>query len=426
MKSSMLYIYNILFFLLILFMPIDDFPLGKSLLREFGVRPVNFILLIFFLIYFLYLFQKKNIIKEKFVISILFLILIVPINYIILIILDIANVVNGKPIFLQWFFQTLMMLWGFISIFLWIFLSKKMIKIKFFEKKTLSYILIVQLIFFYLHYFQFEWFYPILSFFQSKIDIFRGSGFSSEPSLWSSYLLLIVPLMLINVKNKKFILLIVFLSVTSGFLSESRSYMLIFLLQILISLFLFPTKKNHIFQFLSIGSVAVVLIFSIYFEDIISVFNIEESLSSLMRLGSTYTSILIILDHPFGIGNGMFTAYYPTYAPDFLLKSEEALKLINGEATFRASTYNLFTRIGAEYGLIFLILSLIFYINVNIQFLQHIKMATINKKNIILVYLSFIGGTSFFFQQDQYGYQPGLFIIGFSLVYLQHFRRSLL
>jgi hypothetical protein len=84
-----------------------------------------------------------------------------------------------------------------------------------------------------------------------------------------------------------------------------------------------------------------------------STFDLQENLSSAMRIGSTITALnAAIAGYGItGVGLGQFHfMYVPQFMPKFLLLSKEALMGMSSTSEQRASTYNVFARYWIETG----------------------------------------------------------------------------
>jgi len=118
----------VIFFFAVLLLPIDGFPLGMSYLREFGARPSNFIIL--FLVYILFLFmltsKRSPLIKiDKIILYIsIILISLFFINILVAVFKEPINKVYYRDPLVSWILQYLMVLWMFLSIYIWLVLFR--------------------------------------------------------------------------------------------------------------------------------------------------------------------------------------------------------------------------------------------------------------------------------------------------------------
>jgi len=204
----------------------------------------------------------------------------------------------------------------------------------------------------------------VLHFFRGSFKM-RAAGLATEPSLWGSWVVFIWPLLFFVDPNRSFFnfyyKFIAIVLIILGFISNSRTFMVLFLMQtiIIVGFLLLQRKnstKNIINKLVMIAIVVFILITIIdshIYRRMLSIFNVGTELSTTVRLGSTLTSINAIIDNfLFGIGLGQFSYYYSQYVPSFALDSIEVQNFIAGNIEHRASTFNLFTRVTVETGII--------------------------------------------------------------------------
>jgi len=253
----------------------------------------------------------------------------------------------------------------------------------------------------------------IQSFFGGDHDIFRPGGLASEPSLYASWVLFVWPLLLLRgtTHRRSLFILITILLIASGVASTSRTFVVILAIQL--PLITFSIYRNPSPLKVIIGIVLFPLAISSvlafghsHFTKISSLFNESQSMSTLARRSGQIASRAVSQDFPLsGIGLGQFTAYYPAAVPFKYFASHEVQKWASGHSESRVSTFNTLWRIQVEFGGIIATIFLI------IALLLIIRWTLVNDISVQQTYLlgSLIGGTSFLLQQDQFGYQPGIF-----------------
>jgi hypothetical protein len=121
------------------------------------------------------------------------------------------------------------------------------------------------------------------------------------------------------------------------------------------ALMIFNLKKSASNVGIAVTVFAAVIGCGIYFVQSLSLLNVDENLSSAMRLGSTLLAANVATDGYAlsGIGTGQFHFFYrDQFAPNFLRLSYEALVQFSPDAPLRASTFNFFVRVLLETGVI--------------------------------------------------------------------------
>ena len=141
----------------------------------------------------------------------------------------------------------------------------------------------------------------------------------------------------------------------------------------------------------------------VFFIQTYSVLNVQENLSSTMRLGSSLLAANVARAGYAltGIGFGQFHFFYQDqFAPAFIFLSREALDQMNPEVDTRASTFNLYLRVLVETGIAgFLLL---------IGCLSRLWFARI-PESVGFVSVIFAGALGFLMTQDTYFYPPLVF-----------------
>jgi hypothetical protein len=131
--------------------------------------------------------------------------------------------------------------------------------------------------------------------------------------------------------------------------------------------------------------------------------DLDENLSTVMRIGSTAMSMNIVTSGYglTGIGFGQFHFFYtPRFAPDFLFLSQEALDQFSHASPQRASTYNLLSRMLVETGVAGF---LIFFGSIAaILWRRRLAMDDATRVGMLFIF----GSIGFLTTQDTYCYPP--------------------
>ena len=180
----------------------------------------------------------------------------------------------------------------------------------------------------------------------------RASGLMSEPSYFGVFSgLFVMPLLLACKAHKILSGAMAFALVLFSVLIQAKTFFIVITIQLL---FLLIGSKKTFRTKLIIGFIFMILVISgIYIISVTSVFNLEDNLSSAMRLGSNVLALNVSLSGYglLGIGFGQFHFFYsPEYSPVFLLQSKEALDQMNNIYDTRASTFSLPIRLLVETG----------------------------------------------------------------------------
>lgn len=232
-------------------------------------------------------------------------------------------------------------------------------------------------------------------------SIMRPTGLMTEPSYLGVLIAMFAGVLLLSLEyftHKKLVTIVCFASLAIAYSIDAKSFLPTISFG-LIAIWINPAKINiNIYiKFLILTSLCLGFF---YVSTVLNVFNINANLSSAMRFGSTVLSINAALSGYglFGIGVGQFHyVYLPQFAPDFLLNTDEAYQFFNSASEFRASTYNLFSRILIEFGVVNLALFLFI--------LYRILKFDIGRNNLYIIYL-FGCSIGFLFMQDTYSYPP--------------------
>jgi len=194
----------------------------------------------------------------------------------------------------------------------------------------------------------------ILAWFRNENGLIeRASGLMSEPSYFGTFAALYsMPLLLFGGKYPLFNRLLALVILSCAFLVQSKSMYMVLGAQLAYLMFANQKSRNH--RWVIWLALAAVVITGIYINAATQVLNLEENLSSIMRIGSNALALRVAADGygVLGVGTGQFHFFYiPQFAPDFLFLSQEGLDQMYGVSGGRASTFNLPLRLLVETGL---------------------------------------------------------------------------
>jgi hypothetical protein len=397
--------------LLILFstLIIDGFPAGSALLREFGARLTNFILLLALIVLIIERLTSTS--SRGLTRHDVFFVLIVAIG---------IPAVNLPVTLLQtamppagplsdWSRQYAMFLWGLASYWIW---SRLLRHISPDELAALiCFGAILPLIFFFADLTGSDGVHTLLEAVRVKRDE-RPSGLATEPSLYAAWMAFTWPLVMfyaIRARSylKRVIGILLWLTLCiSGYLSNARTIAVIAVMQI--AYFGYWLSRNsrglnrlRALVILGLCSVGVLAAFA---ESLTSLTDTDVG-SNISRIGSTVTSLRVAIAHPFfGIGIGQLRYFFGAYAPDFALASEEILIHATDLGEYRASSFNLFVRLVCELG---------FAVGLFFSFLivrPIISAMRSRDADLFIVFgtLTALGGVGFWLSADQFGYQPAI------------------
>jgi hypothetical protein len=238
----------------------------------------------------------------------------------------------------------------------------------------------------------------------------RASGLMSEPSYWGTFAALFgVPMMLTGPGWRVWQRVLGGLLLVFAFVVRAKTMFIVLAAQ-MIYLFFAPYRSRWarpalVGLALLLGGSGTVLIQTTAATDL------DENLSSVMRVGSTALSMNVAKAGYAltGIGFGQFHFFYtPEFAPDFLFLSKEAQAQFSHAGQQRASTYNLFTRMLVETGVVGAAL----FLGAIASVLWRARRATddVTRVGMLFVY----GALGFLMTQDTYCYPPLAF--GLALV----------
>lgn len=185
---------------------------------------------------------------------------------------------------------------------------------------------------------------------QGLID--RPSGLMSEPSYYGTFAAIYaIPMLLFGGQHKmpKRILAIALL--TTALLIHAKTMFIVLGAQLL---YLATARKSPTMRTMFGAMIVAVILAVIYLMTNGATPNLDENLSSIMRLGSNMLALNVATEGYglIGVGTGQFHFMYrPEFAPDYLFLSQEALDQMHEVSGSRASTFNLPLRLLVESGL---------------------------------------------------------------------------
>jgi hypothetical protein len=257
---------------------------------------------------------------------------------------------------------------------------------------------------------------------REKHDV-RASGFSSEPSIYAAWAAMAWPLQMsaaldrsISRSKRAALLTLVVATLLSLILCGARTGLVILGAQL--SLLLVFTRTRGGLP-LGVGRILFVVVVSLVVVTVaagalVASLDLEDSLSSIARIGSLLAGIHTALNEPLaGIGIGQFGHFYAQHVPDFALVSEEVLSWAEGSSQYRASTFNLFVRLICELGVP---LGTIACCIVLLPLVRGLRRPAQERAQspFVWILLAAVAGVAFWFTQDQFGYQPA--ILGLALL----------
>lgn len=393
---------SIYIFLVLLLLPIDWLSSTGFLLREFGAKPANILLTIGGL-YGLTLVRPPSI-RYRRVENIVFKILIalMLLNIFAFLLNNVfgwSDIPSNRSPFFQFISQTLLVCASFIAV---IGNARILSKINFGQilVRELPFVAAIHFFIWVLEFLFPEYLQNLLVPF--RIDGLlteRPSGFMSEPSYYGVMASIFgLPFIISNCfQGRLWIRLLGFALISSAIYIGAKTAIIVACAQIIFILF-FEKRGRLIafFAFLGFGLAAI------YFIQNRGAIDVENNLSSSMRLGSANLAVNLAGTGVAltGIGAGQFHFMYrEQYAPDYLLLSQEALSQMDPEAMGRASTYNLPLRLLVEFGVV----------GFALIFLGLWCLIKSPDEVNSLPYLLLFGALGFLLTQDTYFYPPLVF-----------------
>jgi hypothetical protein len=392
---------------------IDGFPAGIALLREFGARPINFVLAAAagaFLLSSVFRLRAIPLRRGTILAATALILGVTVINLAIAVDRsgpDVATIISS------WGRQFLMFAWGIASFFTW----KRMLRsVEAEEYSALMCVAaLIPILAFFLEFAGGDSIAAILEPLRTKAEADpRPSGFSTEPSTYTAWAAVVWPLAVFSARNARSTIgraavgLVLVVLAVSTYLSGARTGIVIFMLQggyfgywWLRRQRAFGNRLGVLIAVLILAAVASLLLW----ERLISLTNLQEGGSNIARFAYTVAGIQLFLSHPWlGTGIGQFSYFFPVYVPDFALNSPEVSNYTYGVSVFRASTFNLFVRLLCEFGLpLGAILGWLV-----IRPIVVAVRSRFSEPFLVFAALSAVGGVGFWLSQDQYGYQPAI------------------
>lgn len=389
---------------------IDGLPAGAAVLREFGARPTNFLLLLAIVTLAMRVKLRRGGLAVRLSHSWPFVfVLAVP-----LVNLPIAlwQAGSNTGVISDWTKQYLMLFWGIASYYTWRAILARLTWTRYASLMTWACLLPV--VFFFLEYVDTSGVVrAILSIFRIKRDA-RFSSFATEPSIYGAWVAFAWPLVLYTARSARIPLArfaaaaLIPLMAASAYLSKDRTFAVIVLLQFLYATYWALTKRQswgkrirYLLAALFVtvaGSLALAARF-------LTLINFDSEASNVARVAYTIAGINVCLAHPLiGVGIGQFGNFFAQYVPQFALHIGEVDRYFLGVAQYRASTFNLFVRLCCEFG-VPLGLALSALILRPLQ--RAVRLAT-SEPQLFHAALSAAGGVAFWLSQDQYAYQPAI------------------
>jgi hypothetical protein len=397
--------------LLLSLLVVDGFPLGISLLREFGARPVNFMLGAAGLALLgrsLHRLRHAGLARRPRT----FLALSLGITAANLFVALTMSGPNFTTISVAWLLQLLMLSWGIVSYFVWRQLLWPVDAGVYARLITIT--AIVPISAFYAEYFGFaDSIKPVFDFFHDKTDL-RPSGLATEPSIYAAWINVVWPIVLFrataarSAPGRIAAYVIFALLVSTAYLSHARTVVVVLLLQIAYYAWWALRRQRTFGGLVRAGLLASVLAgvaLFLLWERLTSLADVQDNGSNIARFAYTISGWNVFLSHLWtGVGIGQFNNVFSSYLPDFGLGSSEVAGYVFGLLPYRASTFNMFVRLLCEFGLpIGLFLGYLV-----VRPLWRAVMGEREARFMFYAALSAVGGVGFWLTQDQYGYQPAI------------------
>lgn len=405
---------RIFIILLAFILPIDFLSPTATLFREFGAQPVNILVLIVGIILSPNAFKQgwKNqrfFSRKYFLIGMLLLISGGFIGFIASSAFWHYTVFGNKSTIMQFILQGALITCLPISLIItrYYFSNDNVLNLFF---KSMRWAAVVHFCFFIFDYIGLigngDWFYSMFRTVDYSTNL-RPSGLFSEPSYYGVAVCLYFPFIVLGIFGKRFSVklfwsIVLIIALVSLYLSGSRTGIIAIIIQLLVWVLL--TRRSRIFKL----AIFVIFFASVAFYSTQRINGGNEfDLSSIMRAGSMLLSINVAMNGWVwsGIGFGQFHFFYvPYFAPNFLFLSDEAWSFFNGTSEYRAHTFNLFTRILLETGVIGFVGWILFCRSLVIPNRRKLNTG-LNKREQMLI-LASIGGGFLLFSQDFYLYLP--------------------
>lgn len=393
---------KIFLYLLFFLLPVDYLSLTAQYLREFGSRPASIVLLLLF-IYTLLSYKLARKISNY--LPVIFFIIYVSISYIFYRILFYDdNIYYQKNSIFQFISHTL--LFGLaITLVSGLRYNNKIFLFK--PYYPIIFAATIHLFTFFLDYLDLT--KDIIN--QALLHNFRmwgqvnekSSGFMAEASTYGVFGVIYSALTFEVGRYffgfRKIIIYILSAVILSTTIIIQAKTGLIVLLIIWIVLY---SKKR-----VSLLALPVIGLIAFYYIDKHAMFDLNNNLSSAMRIGSTMVALNAFIETNWliGIGPGQFHfEYLLSRFPEFLFSSQEAIAQSSPDTFYRASTYSLLFRLLLEIGIVGTIISIYSVYRIYIR-----KPIGIAEQNNRLFKIIFLGSLAFLLSQDTYFYPMFIF-----------------
>lgn len=397
----------------LILLPVDAFPLGMQVLREFGGRPTNFVLGIAAGLLFASIVNRstKVTVTPASVWAFFIVGLMIPaLN------LPVALRQDGADTSLvlsYWMRQYLMLAWGFASYWIWRVvlgsISDRFLALAILVAGSLSVAI------FLIDYTGLEpAFEGVLGFLRRNSD-YRPAGLASEPSVFASWVGVFWPLTIYVAvvawkPSVRFVAVVTSAGVLAcAYLSNSRTIAVATALQLAYLFYWVLRRQGGALRKLAwCTALAVVggLFAALLLDRLLSAVDVAGSASSLARFSYTLAGLNVAAEYPLlGVGIGQFPLYFADFVPALARGSVEISQRLAGLSEFRESTFNLFVRLAVEFGIPAGICLGWIAVRPMVQALRR----TLDHPLFLWSMLSAVGGICFWLQQDQYGYQPAIF-----------------
>lgn len=414
---------HVLLLILLVLMPIDSFAPGAALLREFGGRPFNLILMAVIVVsaiirpreWFNYRWDRAEFTPYVLIFAGL------GISTVFFLVNEIQHIAIASaqrtPIYsfisqLSVFFTAILFIL-FLRRFCELYRHVMMSALP----KIFLWVAAVHLFFFAVQFLLINGLdivpvTALLNWIRVDAGTMRPFGLMSEPSYWGAFVAYIWPILFFCFDDgsvaRRLSRTCALLLIGTALFIGARTLIGIVFVQALI-LVLSSRINTLVKLILLIVCAAGGMLGLILSTDI---FAVSDNLSSAMRLGSTLLALNVAGSYGlFGVGVGQFHYYFtPEFAPNFLLLSSEAANIFGDVSDFRASTFNFYVRLMVELGVIGMLgyMMLIVRAGRSILHLPELNM----RRGLGLAY---VGAMAFWLTQDSFLYSPALFFIALGL-----------
>lgn len=373
---------GLLFGLVIVCIPFQDFILQETILGDFGRYLSNIPLVLVVFCSLVRMFLCKNVYRKEYIYYIITLLYIIIYSLIILI-KFIDNIYLDLYLYKVFSNLILFFLWGYVYIYV------KYINIEFL-KKYIIIAYVIHIIGWFLH--------DILKInlgyirVTNSVESMRYSGFLSEASVFCFTTIILGLLTAYYIKNKFVKFLIVFVSLVIATLGGSKGTIICLVISI-IMLVLLNSQINRLKKMIVVLLLSILGAYSIYyFVSDSFIVDLEEYTSFATRMSSIISAGFILVEYPLGTGFGAFIPIYQNIlgeAFDFLnsymisipLNYNEIMNIILAREGKSVTIKNIVFQYIAYFGIPFIVV-FFKYVKVNLYLLML-------KKNYYLLF-SFI------------------------------------